>query len=1042
MEGKNFQSNGSHEEAQSGSSAGLVQISRRRFLQVLGATSAVGAAACANPADQKIVPYVKPDPEQIPGVAVWYSSTCTECSVGCGIRVRTREGRAVKVEGNPHSPVNKGSLCALGQSSLQSLYDPDRIREPKKKTSRGYERENLRKPTAPKFDAVAWDEVYNKINEAVLNAGNKKVLLTGELPSGQADLVASFAQQMGFTHVVWDPTQQVAVAKASELVYGTFGVPTFAIDKADVVVNFGADFLETWGNPVGYARQWADSRRSEHPLRFVHIEPRLSLTGANADLWLKSAVGSEVRVALFLIAEMIKRGRSKGLSDSAKSELAKLTDAMNVETVSQETGIPTARLLSLAQYLADSKSALVLAGGAATQTANPLPLLVAVNILNVMLGSVGETINLAQMKKPSSSAADVVKLIDDMKAGKVDVLLTYNTNPQFTFPSAFGFGYAVNEVGIKGEGTGKKAGLVVSLSSHMDETAELADFVLPTHTSLEDWGYNRNLDGSISLMQPSMRQIFDTKSFGDILLDIASNASKAVAGEAKSFDAFVKASFLKACGSRVGGDTAKFWNSSLELGGLFPESTAKASAASAAIDPSVFSMNFGVVGHGGHDGELVLYPYPSVKSFDGRAANRPWMQELADPITQAVWGAWAEIHPDTAKALNVAQGDAVILRTKDGEVHVPAFVTEHVHRGIVAVPIGQGHSSYGRFAKSAAEGSGSVYGLMPSELAKGSESLVSTGALVKLVRAPGKGNLVTVQDFNSQENRDLAKTTMLVAGAAAAGHAHGEGYGSGHGGSHGGGHGGSHHHEPKQMYEQREHPVYQWGLNIDLAACTGCSACVVACSAENNIPVVGKKVVSQGREMAWIRIERYYDSVPTDDGGEELKVSFLPMMCQHCQNAPCEPVCPVYATYHNEEGMNAMIYNRCVGTRYCSNNCSYKVRRFNWFQYEWPELLDWQVNPDVTKRTVGIMEKCTFCVQRIAEAKDIAKDLGRMVEDGEIKPACVQTCPTQALTFGNLKDPKSKVSIAAKSERAYKVLDHHLNTQPSVSYLNDIRYKA
>jgi molybdopterin-containing oxidoreductase family iron-sulfur binding subunit len=244
------------------------------------------------------------------------------------------------------------------------------------------------------------------------------------------------------------------------------------------------------------------------------------------------------------------------------------------------------------------------------------------------------------------------------------------------------------------------------------------------------------------------------------------------------------------------------------------------------------------------------------------------------------------------------------------------------------------------------------------------------------------------------------------------------------------------------MYEQREHPLYEWGLGIDLAACTGCSACVIACQAENNIPVVGKKIVNQGREMAWIRIERYYDSIKTEDGGEELKVSFLPMMCQHCQNAPCEPVCPVYATYHNEEGMNAMVYNRCVGTRYCSNNCSYKVRRFNWFQYEWPELLDWQVNPDVTKRTVGVMEKCTFCVQRIAEAKDIAKDLGRLVEDGEITPACVQTCPTQALTFGNLKDPNSKISKVAKHERAYKVLDHHLNTQPAVSYLNDIRYKA
>lgn len=1050
MEGDIAQMNASQKssELSSDSTAGgsLVQISRRRFLQVLGATSAVGAAACANPADQKILPYVKPDPEQIPGVAVWYSSTCTECTAGCGIRVRTREGRAVKVEGNPHSPVNRGSLCALGQASLQSLYDPDRVREPQKKKSRGIEKERLNAPTAPVFTAVSWDDAYAKVDEAISKATNKKVLLTGELTSAQSELVDAFVSQLGFTHVVWDPTQPVAVAKAAELVYGTYGVPTFAIDKAQVVLNFGADFLETWGNPVGYARQWADSRRSEKPLRFVHVEPRLSLTGANADLWLKSAVGSEVRIALFLISELMKRGRTKGLSDEVKSKITKMTAGLSVEAVSQETGVSIEKLLLVAQYLSDAESSLVLAGGAATQTADPMPLLVATNILNVMLGNIGKTVDVTTAKKPESSAKAVADLIEEMKAGKVDVLITYNTNPQFTFPSAYGFGYAVNEVGIKGEGTGKKAGIVVALSSHLDETAELADFVLPVHTGLEDWGYVKLPDGSISLMQPSMRPIFSTKSFGDVLLNVAESASKTLAGEAKTFDAFVKAGYLKACNGKVGAEPEKFWMSSLEKGGYFIEAAGNKSNTVSSINPAIFSMSFGIEAHQAEGDSLVLYPYPSVKSFDGRAANRPWLQELADPITQAVWGAWAEIHPDTAKKLNVAQGDAVILRSPDGEVHVPAYVTEHVHRGVVAVPIGQGHTAYGRFAKSAAEGSGSVYGLLPKGLAQGADALVLTGAKVSVKRALGRGNLVTVQDFSSQENRELARTTMLVAGTAGAvAHAHGSDHGEAHGKAHGGGHDGGHgagHDEPKQMYEQREHPLYQWGLAVDLAACTGCSACVVACSAENNIPVVGKKVVSQGREMAWIRIERYYDSIRTEDGGEELKVSFLPMMCQHCQNAPCEPVCPVYATYHNEEGMNAMIYNRCVGTRYCSNNCSYKVRRFNWFQYEWPDLLDWQLNPDVTKRTVGIMEKCSFCVQRIAEAKDIAKDLGRLVEDGDVTPACVQTCPTQALTFGNLKDPHSRVSKAAKSERAYKVLDHHLNTQPSVSYLNDIRYKA
>ena len=1046
MEGDIVQLNASQqksaEQLASAPRGPLVQISRRRFLQVLGAASATGVAACASPADQKILPYVKPDPEQIPGVAVWYSSTCTECSAGCGIRVRTREGRAVKVEGNPNSPVNRGGLCALGQASLQSLYDPDRIREPQKKTSQRLEKDRLTNPTAPVFAAAVWDDVYAKIGDAISKASNKKVLLTGDLTSAQAELVDSFVSQLGFTHVVWDPTHQVAAAKASELIYGSFGIPTFSIDKAQVVLNFGADFLETWGNPVGYARQWADSRRSKAPLRFVHVEPRLSLTGANADLWLKSAVGSEVRIALFLISELLKRGRGKGLSEDAKAKAAKMTNGVTAESVSEQTGVSTEKLLLVAQYLADADSSLVLAGGAATQTADPLPLLVAVNLLNVMLGNVGKTVDIAAMKKPESSAKAVADLIEEMKAGKVDVLVTYNTNPQFTFPAAFGFGYAANRVGLKGEGTGKNAGLFVALSSHLDETAELADFVLPVHTSLEDWGYVKLPDGSISLMQPSMRPIFNTKSFGDVLLEIASTASKTIAGDTKTFDAFVKTGYLKACGSKAGSDLERFWMSSLEKGGNFVTEASNKATSATTINPAVFAMSYGVAARKGGEGSLVLYPFPSVKSFDGRAANRPWLQELADPITQAVWGAWAEIHPETAKGLNVSQGDAVILRTADGEVHVPAYLTEHVHKGVVAVPIGQGHSAYGRFAKSAAEGSGSVYGLLKKDLAKDVDALVFTGAEVSIKRAPGTGNLVTVQDFASQENRELARTTMLVAGTAGAmAHAHGEDHGEAHGGGYGGGHGGGHH-EPKQMYQQREHPLYQWGLAVDLAACTGCSACVVACSAENNIPVVGKKVVSQGREMAWLRIERYYDSIQTEDGGEELKVSFLPMMCQHCQNAPCEPVCPVYATYHNEEGMNAMIYNRCVGTRYCSNNCSYKVRRFNWFQYEWPELLDWQANPDVTKRTVGVMEKCTFCVQRIAEARDIAKDLGRLVEDGDVTPACVQTCPTQALTFGNLKDPNSRVSKVAKSERAYKVLDHHLNTQPSVSYLNDIRYKA
>jgi anaerobic selenocysteine-containing dehydrogenase/Fe-S-cluster-containing dehydrogenase component len=1011
---------------QAASQGGLISISRRRFLKVLGAGSAVGAAGCASDATQKILPYVKPDAEQIPGVAVWYSSSCTECSAGCGIRVRTREGKAVKVEGNPDSPVNRGSLCALGQSALQGLYDPDRIRHPLKRKL-GPTTARLTKEVVPEYEEVSWETVFATIGSSVLAAKGKKLFLTGEGNASQVDLLKEWVAQLGFENVVYDAMQPVAVAKASELAYGVYGVPAYSIDKADVVLNIGSDFLETFVAPVTYARQWADSRKSSKPLRLVHVEPRLSLTGANADMWLKANPGSELQLVLFVIKGLLERGRAEGLSADVRGKLSALTSGLTLVEVEEQTGVTTKKLSLVTQYLSDAKSSLVLAGGAATATADPLPLLVAVNLLNLMLGNVGKTVDIAQMRVPHSSATKLASAIEEMQAEKVDVLFTYGTNPAFTFPTSFGFKEAVGKVGVTSPQ--KKTGLVVAFASHLDETAELADYVLPVHTPLEDWGYIRPVGAPIGLLQPTMRPIFNTKSFGDALIAIATAAKKTIPGvDAKGFEGFVRDNFLKLTASAPGANTEKFWLESVERGGYFTgpaaQGTPKVTVSAAALD-----LSFGITPMRAKADELILYPFPSVKTFDGRAANRPWMQELSDPITQAVWGAWAEIHPTTAKKFGIEHKDLAILRTEDGETHVPVFVTDYVHEGIVAVPQGQGHSSYGRYAKSV--GRGSLYSLLPKKLADKTDVIPLLGTAVKVIRGLGEGSLVTVQDFNSQMGRELARTTLL-SGAAAHAHGHGEGeHGSGH-----------EHHAPKQMYEQREHPLYQWGLNIDLAACTGCSACVVACSAENNIPVVGKAVVEQGREMAWIRIERYYDSVPTEGGGEELKVSFLPMMCQHCQNAPCEPVCPVYATYHNEEGMNAMVYNRCVGTRYCSNNCSYKVRRFNWFQYEWPELLDWQVNPDVPKRSVGIMEKCSFCVQRIAEAKDIAKDLGRMVEDGEIKPACVQTCPTQALTFGNLKDPNSRVSKLAKEERAYKVLDHHLNTQPSVVYMNDIRYKA
>ena len=636
--------------------------------------------------------------------------------------------------------------------------------------------------------------------------------------------------------------------------------------------------------------------------------------------------------------------------------------------------------------------------------------------MNSLLKNVGETVVLSKMRKPASSTKQMLDLIDSLNDGKITTLFVYNTNPSYSLPTSSNFNLAI-----------KKAKKVVSFSSILDETAQFASYISPSSTSLESWGDIRVVPGVNSLMQPAMSPVYNTREFGDQLIATAelAEASNFAAG-AKTFKDYLQASWRKLHSTeRPGGSFNSFWNKSLENGGYFSDKTnrVEVSVRSAAFDQDFDVPEFGYKQVAKK--APILYPFASVRSFDGRAANRPWLHEIPDPISQLVWDAWGEVHPKTAEKHGLKQGDLVTARNYYGEVTVPVYITENVHTDIIAVPLGHGHTSYGRYAKEA--GGGNAFHLLNKPAATGALALFSSR--VDLARARGKSTATNVQGSSSQYDRDLARTKYKDIGEHKNGH---------HSDSHHADSAHGQHHEPEQMYTQREHPLYDWVMSIDLAACTGCSACVAACYAENNIPFVGKKISQEGREMSWLRIERYYDKTPS----EELKVSFLPMMCQQCNNAPCEPVCPVYATYHNEEGLNAMVYNRCVGTRYCSNNCTYKVRRFNWYEYNFPEPLNWQLNPDVTKRTAGVMEKCTFCVQRINAAKDSSKDLGRFVQDGEVEPACVQSCPTKALTFGNKNNPYSKVNKKIKDERGYKILNHHINTQPSITYLEDVRYKV
>jgi molybdopterin-containing oxidoreductase family iron-sulfur binding subunit len=577
----------------------------------------------------------------------------------------------------------------------------------------------------------------------------------------------------------------------------------------------------------------------------------------------------------------------------------------------------------------------------------------------------------------------------------------HGANPVFTLPEETGFRAAL-----------AKVPLVVSFSSYLDETAAEADLILPDHHPLESWGDYTPCEGVYGLMQPVMQPLYQTQAIGDTLLSIARKVDGQTAGRFPwpGYYDYLRASWRNLQKQiAAGAPFDEFWKKALSQGVVWKE----AETESVRLSEAVYQASFPKAHYeGDRESSFNLHLYPSISHFDGRSANRPWLQELPDPMTKIVWDNWLEIHPETARRLGIAEGDVVKLGSPYGVIEIPAHLYEWLRPDVVAIPLGQGHTAFGRYAGNQGV---NPMALLPSQPEPVSGSPVFLSVKVQISRTARRHPLVSTAGSDRQEGRGIAQAVGLselvrVSGQEEKDDEH-----------------------KAQMYPPHPHPEHRWGMAVDLNACIGCSACIVACDAENNVPVVGRERMAQGREMSWIRIERYFEVE-----NEKPDTRFVPMLCQQCHSAPCEPVCPVKATYHNDEGLNAQVYNRCVGTRYCSNNCPYKVRRFNWFEYEWPDPLHLQLNPDVSVRSKGIMEKCTFCVQRIREVKDRAKDHGSAIQDGEIVPACVQTCPTQALVFGDLKDPNSKVSELAADPRRYHVLEH-LNTQPAVTYLKKIK---
>ena len=997
-------------------------VRRREFLKVLGASGAAATAiGCTNERVEQLIPYLTSPDHTVPGVSTYFATTCRECATACGVVAEVRDGRAIKLEGNPDHPLSRGALCARGQSALQGLYNPDRFRTP-------MVRQNGR--LTPTTWETALATLTQQIAAARTGGRGAEVVFLNQAESGSFPaFLDSWLGAFGFpAHIAYDAEADLAVREANRQSYG---VPWPSLDfaAARLIVSFGADFLETWGASVPQQMSFADARATlaDAP-RFVYIGPRRSLTGLNADEWIPAKAGSELAI------------------------VNALAGSGTIAQAAQAAGVEASVLERLAADLRAASPSLVLAG---TSGVDAFQVAAAVNALNGSLGNVGRTVKPAEPITSLSGAvagiAHLAPVVARMNAGSVPLVFVRGANPAYSTPKGMQFAAAFSKVPFK-----------VSFSSFPDETTLLCDLVLPDHHSLESWGDAQPVAGTIGLQQPVMEPVFTTRATADVLLGIA-RADVAMASR-------FPATYREWLTAGVGGAAAL--TAALPKGMIAGTVAQRAATAPESDAPGATAP----LGSQTGDFDLVVYPSPTLG--DGRGANKPWLQELPDPVTKIAWQSWVEIHPLTARRLGIKPGDHVTVTTTAGALTAPAYPYLGVRQDTLAVALGQGHSAYGRYAERIGVNALDALVVSPN----GPGGLALTQLKASLTKTADSSPLVSTEGSARQHGRGVAKAVTaadLAAGRVADEHHEFPGD-KPHEflpglkspvASDAIGDLGKLEHKERGMYDPEHWSGMQkrrWAMTIDLARCTGCSACVTACYAENNIPTVGARWqgrslrpfhssdgsgwdqrpganILKGREMAWLRIERYYEG--GEDGSTDFETRFLPMLCQHCGNAPCESVCPVFATYHAPDGLNVQVYNRCVGTRYCSNACPYKVRYFNWHgfgvaerrQYAFPEPLNWQLNPDVTVRGVGVMEKCTFCVQRIREAEHRAKAENREVAPDEFTVACAQACPSRAIIFGDAADPNWTMAKTVEDARRYHVFED-LNTYTAVVYLKKVTH--
>jgi MoCo/4Fe-4S cofactor protein with predicted Tat translocation signal len=1025
---------------------------RRDFLKYLGFSTAAAAiaAGCEMPV-RKAVPYLQRPDNVVLGVANYYASTYVNGGDAISVVVKQRDGRPIKIEGNELSPLTKGATSAQSQASVLDLYDTTRLRHPLQKAGNEYK------------EVTSFDSFDKLIADAVAGlAGKAMVLLTSTIHSPSTlQIISEFlAKYPGSTHVQYDAVSYSGMLQANEAAYGKKALPQYRFDKAKTIVSLGADFLGTWLSPTEFSKQYSETKKvsGDKPelSRHIHFESMMSLTGSNADDRYTHKPSQTGSVALALLAK---------LSGAAS---APFTDARLNKGIEE-----TAKHL-----LASKGSALVVCGS------NDVNIQLVVNAINEAIGANGTTINWAATSNVRKGIdAEMIKLSSDMANGLVGAVMVYDCNPVYTLADGAKFGQAL-----------AKLPLSVSFNGTLDETSEQCKYIIPSHHWLESWGDTEAVTGHISVIQPLINPLFKTRPFQTSLLKWMGGAIAPVAAAVVAKDSTGKPVAEKGYiqgtvplatdayenyyknywATKLGSTNA--WNKVLQDGVVANTNTTTGGASYNGAKLAEATAKIAAV-KTTNEYEVVLYQKVGIGT--GAQANNPWLQELPDPISKVTWDNYAMVSPALAKkmfGIDVANPNSkkdadkyevhpekpMLKITVNGKpLELPALIIPGLNTSTVAIAVGYGRASaskeddvnYERIGRSAYKAGQNAYPLVGFDGTNFSYNAVATVvksdadeyALAQTqVHGFTEGRPVIYESNLKRYQKDplevLAEPRHERALITPDGKTDFE--------------------KDATIYPTYDRPGMKWGMSIDLNTCTGCSACVVACNAENNVSVVGKIQVQRAHEMHWLRIDRYF----TGDV-ENPDVIFQPMMCQHCDNAPCENVCPVAATNHSSEGLNQMTYNRCIGTRYCANNCPYKVRRFNWLDFNGSDsfsdnqkpligtdtnevinqmnddLTRMVLNPDVTVRARGVIEKCSFCVQRLQETKLEAKKQQDPSLVRNVKVACAQACPSNSIVFGNMNDKESEIYKTRNIEqvnRTFYVMEQ-LHVLPNVSYLAKIR---